>query len=161
MLYAIKVMSEVLGKNLHELAVQMKPSLFNESSYLEVKNMLKAKCIRLSGHNLVIGNTVFSFDKDGLAETPDLGNARYDFEALLKLHGVHVFDPLATDKVETIEESELKLEPEKTSFRSESQEDKSPEIREPSKDTNSLRQDRKEEKGKLRYQSQNQKEKKQ
>lgn len=50
--------------------------------------MLKAYCKRLRGRCLLLNNTSFSFDEDGYCEVEDVGNAKLDFELLLKKNGV-------------------------------------------------------------------------
>lgn len=50
--------------------------------------MLKAKSMRLAGKSTVVGNTVFSFDKEGICKVIDQGNARLDFEVLIQQNGV-------------------------------------------------------------------------
>jgi hypothetical protein len=57
-----------------------------------MRKMLKARCERLTGRSTVIGNTVFAFDKDGVCNVLDQGNARVDFEILLQQNGVRPFD---------------------------------------------------------------------
>ena len=59
--------------------------------------ILKAKCKRLAGRTIVVNNTVFSFDDEGVCSAPDVGDTRTDFRILLKMNGV-------TEVVETVEE---------------------------------------------------------
>lgn len=66
--------------------------------------MLKAIAKRFANSNQVIGNTVFSFDKDGLTQIIEAGYARYDFEALLTMNGVYAVSDNAVEA--EIEEKE-------------------------------------------------------
>ncbi len=46
--------------------------------------MLKVAHPWIKNRNIVEGETIFSFDSDGVAQVKDLGNARVDLERLLR-----------------------------------------------------------------------------
>lgn len=48
--------------------------------------MLRVKHPWMKGQNLVVGSTVFSFGKDGIAQVKDMHPAREDLAALLRRH---------------------------------------------------------------------------
>lgn len=50
--------------------------------------MLKAYSKKYKERNLLIGNTSFSFDREGYCSIEDVGNNRVDYELLLKLNHV-------------------------------------------------------------------------
>jgi hypothetical protein len=57
---------------------------------------LKARCRRMALRNLLVGNTVFSFDKDGISVTVDTGRVREDYEQLLMMNGVDAVSDAAS-----------------------------------------------------------------
>lgn len=84
--------------------------------------MLKAKSRFDIETNVVIGKTVFSFDKNGICEVPDVGYAGYDFNTLLQRPGVELYRELSEKPAEVVEireenkeEGELKLDELETS----------------------------------------------
>ena len=50
--------------------------------------MLKAYSKKYKDRNVLVNKTPFSFNKDGYCAVPDIGNARLDFEQLLKMNHV-------------------------------------------------------------------------
>lgn len=49
---------------------------------------LMAKALRFKDNTVTIGNTVFSFDTNGITKIKDTGYTLYDFNELLKMNGV-------------------------------------------------------------------------
>ena len=50
--------------------------------------MLKAYTKKYKDRNVLVNKTPFSFNKDGYCSVPDIGNARLDFEQLLKMNHI-------------------------------------------------------------------------
>jgi len=79
---------------------------------------MKARCKRLAGRTVVVGNTAFAFDKQGICAVKPRGRAteRSDFNMLLKMSGVeeipteHVWDrlPLPLPPVISTEDTSVK-----------------------------------------------------
>lgn len=87
---------------------QLKPSeVASRGSSMKVK----AKCTRLAERSVVVGNTAFSFNKEGVCEVEFVGRASagFDFDLLLKMNGVSKVVEAAA-KVEKIEEAFSSLE---------------------------------------------------
>ena len=97
-------------RSLFEVTKELSKSAFNKAlnlSNVKGAKMLRAQCKRLASQNYVIGNTVFSFDKDGIVCIPDMGRQSEDFKHLLRLNGVIDLDadkvvdyPAKTSKIE-------------------------------------------------------------
>lgn len=51
-------------------------------------HVLKAKCKRLAKRTIVVNNTVFSFDKNGITSVENVGNTLNDYRVLLRMNGV-------------------------------------------------------------------------
>lgn len=64
-----------------------KPGYFTEENMAKAK-ILRAKCPRMAGMSTVIGNTVFSFDAEGMCRKISEGHSLYDFDVLCSLNGV-------------------------------------------------------------------------
>lgn len=58
--------------------------------------MIKIQCKRLAGRTDVVGNTIFKFNKDGIATVPDVGRTRDDVDLICRKNGVS----LVEDKVD-------------------------------------------------------------
>lgn len=85
----------VVGKSVSHLTARMQELLKQPISSTQEVSMLILKHSRLKGRNVVINETVFSFDMNGIAKVKDLGSARSDLEALLQRDSQVVvqFDP--------------------------------------------------------------------
>ena len=59
---------------------------------MSVAGVLRAQCKRMAQRTLVVGNTVFAFNKDGVAEVRDVGNTRVDYGMLIKRPGVSALE---------------------------------------------------------------------
>lgn len=57
-----------------------------------MSQILIASCPRLRGQTTVIGNTAFSFDKEGICRKSNEGNVSIDFELLCAKNGVTRLD---------------------------------------------------------------------
>ena len=68
-----------------------KPGYFTEENMSKTQ-LLVAQCKRLAGRATVIGNTVFTFDKNGIARIISQANNVYDFNVLLRQNGVVQLD---------------------------------------------------------------------
>lgn len=69
-----------------------KPGYFTEENMSKTQ-LLVAQCKRLTGRATVIGNTVFTFDKNGITRVISQANNVYDFNMLLRQNGVVHLDP--------------------------------------------------------------------
>ena len=78
-------------KHLHDLFGGLSVSQFQKPTTQKVNGeTMKAKCIRLADRSVLVGKTVFAFDRFGLCVVIPDGRGGYsvDFANLLKLNGV-------------------------------------------------------------------------
>lgn len=74
----------------------------NKTMSKKKTQILKAECKRLAGRTIVVNNTVFSFNDDGVSEVENFGNVSLDFKVLLRMNGV---SEIIDKKVETPQET--------------------------------------------------------
>lgn len=104
---------EVQPRGSHSLFGKLSVAQFTPNPHQEISGEpMKAQCKRLADRSVLVGKTVFAFDRDGVCDVKAQGRGGYtvDFAELLKLNGVfEIKEPV--EPIEPIEDEPIKAEP--------------------------------------------------
>ena len=92
-------------KSIYDITKLVRTGAYEEVSlgYATSGPVLKARAKRFIDQNVVIGNTAFSFNKDGIMTIINSGYVLYDFEVLVKMNGVEEIK----DNIDEIKETAI------------------------------------------------------
>lgn len=94
------------GRSLYQIQNSLRENMSKKSINATPKEgkKLKAKSLRLANRNYTVGDTTFSFDKDGICKVIDTGRALYDYNILITLSGIEALPDDDIPPVPTITE---------------------------------------------------------
>ena len=100
---------EVQPRGSHSLFGKLSVAQFTPNPHQEISGEpMKAQCKRLADRSVLVGKTVFAFDRDGVCDVKAQGRGGYtvDFAELLKLNGVfEIKEPI--EPIEPIEDEPI------------------------------------------------------